>query len=30
MKIIVLPAAGKQNRVFGEGTNRGLIPSTAG
>ena len=29
MEIIVLPAAGKQNRVFAEGIGRGLTPSAA-
>ena len=30
MEIIVLPAAGKQYGVFGEGISCGLIPFTAG
>jgi len=29
-KFIVLPATGKQNRVFSQGISCGLIPATAG
>jgi len=30
MEIIVLPATGEQDGVFGEGTGRGLTPYAAG